>query len=265
MRKSRLFPWQSSIVPILAACSAALVVNANPATSPAATGLAGAAGLAPMLTPQNHSDPAILLTSPAEQAAAAALQDASPPATNTDAHFMGQIYRLPYWVETVASICPWRSGDDDGVIRLIRTREEWGKGVYLQWMSNRIEQHKGRPMLASIRVYEIGPHMPLDFDLPDWELFPDQCLLTTEARLPDGQRFSMKVAVLGMGQYQLALVPIAKPVPEMRLPAPGEIKAVSPDSLHPDGCAGDPCPGVSEDSQSRTVRGPRAGTAQHYK
>lgn len=265
MRKSRNIHWSTLAVLAMAGCGSVFSTHANPATSPAATGLAGASGPNSMLVTQERSGPAILLTSPAEQAAAAALQDASPPETNADAHFMGQIYRLPYWVETVASICPWRSGDDDGVIRLIRTREEWGKGFYLQWMSNRIEQHKGRPMLASIRVYEIGPHMPLDFALPDWELFPDQCLLTTEARLPDGQRFSMKVAVLGMGQYQLALVPIAKPVPEMRLPAPGEIKAVSPDSLHPDGCAGDPCPGVSEDSQSRTVRGPRAGTAQHYK
>ena len=184
---------------------------------------------------------------------------------NTSSHYQGGIYRLPYWVETVASICPWRSSDDDGVIRLIRTREEWGKGLYLQWMSHRLAQHKGRPMLASIRVYEIGPQMPLDFPLPEWQLMPDQCYLTAEARMPDGQRYAMRLAIMGLGQYQLALVPVAKPVPEMVLPATGEVTAISPDSSDPDECAGDPCPDASADSQSRTARGPRAGTALHYK
>lgn len=144
-----------------------------------------------------------------------------------NAHYFGSVYRLPAWIDSVSSICPWRSTDDEGYVRVIRTRETWGKGLYLQWVSTGAQRGVGRETLSTVRVYEIGPQLPLVFELDDWVLLRDECHLSAVAiEAGSEQRFAFELAVRGLGQYRFQLNRLVQTAADSVLPA---AVPVSPD------------------------------------
>jgi hypothetical protein len=147
-----------------------------------------------------------------------------------DPHYFGSVYRLPAWIDSVSSICPWRSADDEGYVRVIRTRETWGKGLYLQWVSNLAQRGVGRETLSTVRVYEIGPHLPLVFEFGGWLLLRDECHLSAVAVEAGSERqFAFELGIRGLGQYRFQLTRFVAAPADSVVPAAVPVAPVSPD------------------------------------
>jgi hypothetical protein len=183
-----------------------------------------------------------------------------------DSHYFGSVYRLPAWIDSVSSICPWRSADDEGYVRVIRTRETWGKGLYLQWVSNLAQRGVGRETLSTVRVYEIGPQLPLVFELDGWVLLRDECHLSAVAiEAGSEQRFAFELGVRGLGQYRFQLTRLVAAPADSVLPGAVPVVPVSPGLPDPAGCTDGPCPADVAGSQSQTARGRPAVTGPRYR
>ena len=48
---------------------------------------------------------------------------------------LSEAYVMPVWVDAVTQVCPWKSEDAEGYIRLIRKQNEDGShGLFVQWL-----------------------------------------------------------------------------------------------------------------------------------
>ncbi|MGB1092767.1 MAG: hypothetical protein ACPGYX_11635 [Oceanobacter sp.] len=113
------------------------------------------------------------------------------------------VYKLPVWIESVASYCRWKSPVGSGVVRLIRTREHIGQGMYLQWIRYGLNVSETVPV-STVQVEELGSHYKLVYELPKEQLGQNDCTLTATAEdAVTEQRYKLEVTLKRPGEYQL--------------------------------------------------------------
>lgn len=177
----------------------------------------------------------------------------------SDAARFATVYRLPPWIDAVFSVCPWRDGEQSGFIRLLRSRENDGQRLYLQW----VDLHKPDNADSTRRIDEQSQHEALIYSPPAWLVAAGVCTLQMTAHPPLADRiYEVEVRLGPPGQYQYLLT---RPIT-----APGDVVigtglAITPDSADPDGCADDPCPGDVADSQNQKVHGRPVGMGLRYR
>lgn len=130
--------------------------------------------------------------------------------TETEETPLEVIYNLPQWVDEVTSVCPWRSASDEqqqGYIRLIRTKENGANLLYVQWMQ-KLPPNKD-VALATRVIDEIAQGPRLKIELPQQELHSRFCKLTAYARSLDSSNdYRIKLKLDEPGKYQFELVQV---------------------------------------------------------
>jgi len=116
-----------------------------------------------------------------------------------------QVYKLPAWIDAVISTCRWKTEGGSGYVRVIRTHETFGHGLYLQWMRFGLA---GEPPLgvATVQVEELWRDIAVRFEMPTTEFRKDHCLLQSmaESTLSE-QRMKLALKVRGPGDYELGV------------------------------------------------------------
>lgn len=113
------------------------------------------------------------------------------------------IYKLPSWIDSVASLCPWQSKSGSGYLRVIRTKANSGHGLYLQWIRNGLKVSGSTP-ISTVKVEEIGDQYQLLLEMPTAQLGQGECKLTSRAEdAVNERRYLLDIRVEGPGDYRL--------------------------------------------------------------
>src|SRR5690606_3477865 len=91
------------------------------------------------------------------------------------------VYKLPPAIESVESLCPWKSPRAEGYIRVIRMRQADHDSLYLQWIQ---KNGNGLPeqVLSTRLVEELENGLAVHVENLSALLHPDQCELTAAAK-----------------------------------------------------------------------------------
>lgn len=113
------------------------------------------------------------------------------------------VYKLPSWIDSVVSLCPWQSRSGSGYLRVIRTKANTGHGLYLQWIRNGLKVSGSTP-ISTVKVEEIGDQYQLLLEMPTAQLGEGECKLTSRAEdAVNERRYLLDIRVEGPGDYRL--------------------------------------------------------------
>lgn len=113
------------------------------------------------------------------------------------------VYKLPIWIDQVKRVCPWKSQDGEGYIRILRTETGGRHQLYLQWIRKGIA---GSPTqaISTVQVEELAKDLAVKIEMPAAHLDPGQCRLTARAEnITTERRYDMVILAKGPGKYEL--------------------------------------------------------------
>lgn len=117
---------------------------------------------------------------------------------------LSEAYVMPAWVDAVTQVCPWKSEDAEGYIRLIRKQNEDGShGLFVQWLRKGIA---GAPT-AAVSTLEVEP-LEHDYlvriEMPSPTLARDACRLKALAEdMMNERRYEFDLLLRGPGDMQV--------------------------------------------------------------
>ncbi|WP_369857579.1 hypothetical protein [Candidatus Thalassolituus haligoni] len=115
------------------------------------------------------------------------------------------IYRLPVMIDTVVSVCPWKSASGSGYVRVIRTRGPTGHGLYLQWIRFGVAGSEAE-VISTRSIEELATEFDVAVEMPVAQLEKDHCLLQSQAEdSVNGRRYRLDIRVGAPGDYQFAV------------------------------------------------------------
>ena len=105
-------------------------------------------------------------------------------------------------VESIKQVCPWRSANAQGVIRLMKVDEKGAHKLYVQWLRKGIAGTADLPM-STVAVSEINDHNYYRFNLPEGRLLSGACSIDTIMEdIVNERRFRLTVHLMGPGDYK---------------------------------------------------------------
>ncbi|WP_419811012.1 hypothetical protein [Bacterioplanoides sp.] len=113
------------------------------------------------------------------------------------------VYKMPVWMDQVQRMCPWKSSDGEGYVRVIRTEQAGRHQLYLQWIRKGIA---GSPTQAvsTVQVEELAQDLAVKIQMPKPSLEPGFCKLTARAEnIITERRYDMTLLLKGPGTYEL--------------------------------------------------------------
>lgn len=114
------------------------------------------------------------------------------------------VYALPAAVQQIHALCPWRSKQGKGVVRVIHSQQHNQNQLFLQWVQSATKEQPNR-IISSVAVHELN-QKNYRFALPKASVGKHSCTLTGKAIQQQGQRpYRIYLKLTGFGQYQLSL------------------------------------------------------------
>lgn len=114
------------------------------------------------------------------------------------------IYQMPVWIDAVRRVCPWRSADAEGDIRLIRKLNDDGShGFFVQWLRKGL---LGAPTeaVSTLAVEELSTDYLVRIEMPKPQLSRDACLLKAIAEdMMNERRYEFTLILKGPGDMQV--------------------------------------------------------------
>ena len=106
---------------------------------------------------------------------------------------LSEAYVMPVWVDAVTQVCPWKSEDAEGYIRLIRKKNDDGShGLFVQWL------RKG------IAVEPLEKDYLARIEMPQPTLARDACRLKAMAEdMMNERRYEFDLLLRGPGDMQV--------------------------------------------------------------
>lgn len=124
------------------------------------------------------------------------------PAVHADA--LSEAYQMPVWVDAVKEVCPWKSSDAEGYIRLIRREHEDGShGLFVQWLRKGIA---GEPTeaVSTLAVETLDNDYLVRMEMPEPTLGRDACRLKALAEdMINERRYEFDLLLRGPGEMQV--------------------------------------------------------------
>ena len=113
-------------------------------------------------------------------------------------------YQIPVWIDAVRRVCPWRSADAEGDIRLIRKLNDDGShGLFVQWLRKGL---LGAPTeaVSTLAVEELSTDHLVRIEMPKPQLSRDACKLTAIAEdMMNERRYEFSLILKGPGDMQV--------------------------------------------------------------
>ena len=117
-----------------------------------------------------------------------------------------QVYQLPVWIDSVVSTCNWKTEGGSGFVRVIRTTESFGHGLYLQWVRYGIAGGEAKAV-STVVVEELWQDLSVRFEMPTAEFGKGYCQLNSMAESTSSElRYELILKVGAPGKYQLDVV-----------------------------------------------------------
>ena len=117
---------------------------------------------------------------------------------------LSEAYVMPVWVDAVTQVCPWKSEDAEGYIRLIRKQNEDGShGLFVQWLRKGIA---GAPTAAvsTLAVEPLEHDYLVRIEMPPPTLARDACRLKALAEdMMNERRYEFDLLLRGPGDMQV--------------------------------------------------------------
>ena len=113
-------------------------------------------------------------------------------------------YQMPVWVDAVRRVCPWKSADAEGDIRLIRKLNDDGShGLFVQWLRKGLA---GAPTeaVSTLAIEELSTDYLVRIEMPEPQLSRDACLLKAIAEdMMNERRYEFGLILKGPGDMQV--------------------------------------------------------------
>ena len=117
---------------------------------------------------------------------------------------LSEAYVMPVWVDAVTQVCPWKSEDAEGYIRLIRKKNDDGShGLFVQWLRKGIA---GAPTAAvsTLAVEPLEKDYLVRIEMPQPTLARDACRLKAMAEdMMNERRYEFDLLLRGPGDMQV--------------------------------------------------------------
>ncbi|NRA24858.1 MAG: hypothetical protein HRU08_10380 [Oleispira sp.] len=113
-----------------------------------------------------------------------------------------EFYKMSPNIQTIKQMCPWRSTNAQGTIRLMQVEDKGAHRLYVQWLRQGIAGTETMP-ISTIGIEEINDDHYYRFDLPEGRLMAGACSVETIMEdILDERRFRLTLYLLGPGKYE---------------------------------------------------------------
>lgn len=118
---------------------------------------------------------------------------------------LAAIYKLPVWLDQAQRVCPWKSREGEGYIRVIRTETDGRHQLYLQWIRKGMA---GTPTqaISTIQVEELAQDIAFRVEMPKAALHPGHCKMSARAEdVLTERRYDLLFTLTAAGEYLLEM------------------------------------------------------------
>lgn len=114
-----------------------------------------------------------------------------------------KLQNLPLEIQQIKTLCPWRSKQGKGIVRVIYSQEKQANRLYLQWIKSATATTVSK-LLSSITVQELQT-TDYRFSMPSQIIRDNSCTLISKAfKLPEKRPYRLYIRLSGFGQYQFS-------------------------------------------------------------
>mgnify|MGYP000390908446 CR=1 FL=1 len=122
--------------------------------------------------------------------------------TYAEDQWLKTLYKMSPAIESIKQVCPWRSANAQGEIRLMKVEVKGAHKLYVQWIREGIAGNPNAP-LSTLGISEVNDYNYYRFDVPEGRLISGACSIDTIMEdIINKRRFRLTVHLMGPGEYK---------------------------------------------------------------